>query len=216
MPTTCTIIYEVAADAAQLKAEATSLRILFGAPPVLIDLTSNAAAQSAPQAATQASTTGGPVATISGNSNLRKGPGTNYAVAAQGKAGQSLSIVGRMADGSWFEVCCIAGQSVWVSKGVVTTTGDVNNVPVSNNIPAPPPTAIPAPTAAPLATNAGIGSPEQRAGDWGLKLYDVKKAKTVYHYGTGTSAKGVWFVPLVEFRNYGTGTAQPSDRATVR
>ena len=32
-------------------------------------------------------------------------------------------------------------------------------------------------------------------GNWGLKLYNMKKAKTVYFFGTGTVASGVWAVP---------------------
>jgi len=31
----------------------------------------------------------------------------------------------------------------------------------------------------------------------------------VYYFGSAEIAKGVWLIPLVEFRNLGTGTAEP-------
>jgi hypothetical protein len=162
----------------------------------------------ASQAATNAVAGSDAIVTLSGNINLRTGPGTNYPVAGQGQGGQSMAVVGRLSNGSWFEVCCVAGQKVWVSKEVVTVTGDTSAVVVSTNIPAPPPTPKPAPTAVPLSTNTGIGSPEQRGGSWGLRLRDVKKAKTLDFYGSPAVASGVYLVPLVECRNYGNATAK--------
>jgi hypothetical protein len=44
---------------------------------------------------------------------------------------------------------------------------------------------------------------------WGLKLYDVKRAKAVYYLGDAEFAHGTWLIPFVEFRNLGTGTAAP-------
>ncbi len=45
--------------------------------------------------------------------------------------------------------------------------------------------------------------------NWGLRLYDVKRAKSVYHYGNARFAQGTYLIPLVEFRNTGAGTATP-------
>lgn len=48
-------------------------------------------------------------------------------------------------------------------------------------------------------------------GNWGLKLYDVKRVKTVYFFGNPQTAQGVWFIPFVEFTNNSPGTRAPYD-----
>ncbi len=48
-----------------------------------------------------------------------------------------------------------------------------------------------------------------QVGNWGMKLYDVKRAKTVYFFGNPETAQGVWLIPFVEFTNNGTGTRSP-------
>ncbi len=78
--------------------------------------------------------------------------------------------------------------------------------------PIPP---LPTPTSAPavIPDSAEIGV-EKMVGAWGLKLYDVKRAKAVWFFGQGTYAQGVWFIPFVEFRNNGSGTRSPGDDLT--
>jgi hypothetical protein len=76
------------------------------------------------------------------------------------------------------------------------------------NTPVPP-----TPTPAPLPASAEIGA-EKAVGAWGLKLYDVKRAKAVWFFGTGTYAQGVWLIPMVEFKNNGSGTRAPGDDLT--
>jgi hypothetical protein len=44
---------------------------------------------------------------------------------------------------------------------------------------------------------------------WGLKIYDVKRAKAVYFGNSAEIAHGTYLIPLVEFRNLGSGTAKP-------
>ena len=164
------------------------------------------------QLVTEAATGDGAItATLSGNANLRSGPSTAYPVVGQGTQGQTLTVTGRNADGTWFEVCCYAGTPAWIASSLAKLSKDVSEIAISQKIPTPPPTPKPAPTPKPLSKDTGIGAPEVRAGNWGLKLYNMKKAKTVYFFGTGTVASGVWAVPLVEIRNLGTGTAQPND-----
>jgi uncharacterized protein YraI len=156
----------------------------------------------------------GVVATINSNSiNLRSGPGTGFGIAGQGTQGQRLVVVGRNEAADWYEVCCIAGNNVWVAAFLVDLSGDLSSVAVSQNIPATPtpgPTAVPPATPVPLAYDTGIGAAEVQVQNWGLRLYAVKKAKTVYFFGSGKYASGVWLVPLVEFRNLGTGTDKPN------
>lgn len=139
--------------------------------------------------------------------NFRMGPGTNYALAGQGTLGQELSIQGRTAASDWYQVCCVNGQTAWIAAFLVETLADVNTIPVVADLPATP---IPPPTPAPLSKDTGIGAAEVQVQNWGLRLYDVKKAKTVYYYGSGEYAAGVWLIVLVEFRNLGTGTDKPN------
>ena len=141
------------------------------------------------------------------NVNLRAGPGTAYPLAGQAAANTRYPIVGRNADSSWWQVN-VNGKTAWVAASVVTALGPVSGVPVAKNIPAPPP---PPPTKAPvvLPKTVPLGQ-EFTTTLWGLKLYDVKRAKVVYWFGDAEIAHGTWLIPFVEFRNLGSGTAQPS------
>jgi uncharacterized protein YraI len=147
-----------------------------------------------------------PVAVISNAVvNLRRGPGTNYPVIGRGESGQRYTIVGRIQDNSWWQICCVNGQKVWVAASVASALGPTGGVPVVKDIPTPPP----APTAIPLPKVVPQGQ-EFLTTIWGLKLYDVKRAKVVYWFGDARIARGTWLIPFVEFRNLGSGTARPN------
>ncbi len=62
--------------------------------------------------------------------NIRAGPGLNYAVKGQLQEGDTITIVGKSADGIWWQ--CNRG---WVSSTYIQVTGDASTVPVST----PPP-----------------------------------------------------------------------------
>lgn len=105
------------------------------------------AEQPTPQPAAPADTR--PLVTASqGTVNLRSGPGTNYPKEGSLGAGQSVEIVGRNADSSWWQVSTAAGLR-WVAAGVVTAVNAGNAIPVVEVAPPPapvtPPTATPAP-----------------------------------------------------------------------
>ncbi len=74
--------------------------------------------------------------------------------------------------------------------------------------PATPPAAVP-PTPVPMSKDSSIGV-EHKSAIWTLKLTDVKRAKAVYFFGKATVAMGTHVIPMVEFRNDGSGTAAPS------
>ena len=154
--------------------------------------------------ATQAISEGASFVTFAQMVNLRGGPGTNYPIVGQSAAGQRLEIVGRNADTSWWQVCCIQGKGIWVAASVVSTDGDTSGVVVVQDIPAPP---SPPPTPTPLPRT--VPDQEFTVSIWGIRLYDVKKAKAVYFFGDAEVALGMWLVPFVEFRNLGAGGAQP-------
>jgi len=151
----------------------------------------------------------GPVVAVGASSvNLRSGPGTGYAVAGQANANQRYPIMARTADKGWWQICCVGGKNAWVAASVVSILGDASSIPIAQDIPTPPlapPTAVP--VALPKTVPLGQEFPTTL---WGLKLYDVKRAKAVYWFGSAEIANGTWLIPFVEFRNLGSGTNQPS------
>ena len=55
--------------------------------------------------------------------NVRKGPGTNYAILATLKKGDNVSVIGQNADGSWYQIYLADGREGWVSSNLVALTG---------------------------------------------------------------------------------------------
>ena len=74
-------------------------------------------------------------------------------------------------------------------------------------LPTAAPTNTPAPpTPLPIVDDFGV---QKQVGTWGMKLYDVKRAKAVYFLNRAEIAQGVWLLPFVEFSNLGSGTRSP-------
>ena len=90
-----------------------------------------------------------PVAEI----NTRQGPGIDYQLASTIRQGETYQIVGRNADYSWWLICCVDGQQVWVTSRLVRVVGDATDVQFIQVAPPPPPTPTPGPpTATPTIT----------------------------------------------------------------
>lgn len=96
-----------------------------------------------------------PQASTTSPINVRGGPGTVYPVIAQLQPGRPVDILGRNADGTWWQVLLGNGDEGWVAATVVDVTGPVDGVTVAANIPAAP-TQAPRPTAAPQPTSAPV------------------------------------------------------------
>lgn len=63
--------------------------------------------------------------------NVRRGPGTNYTVLDQVRAGQILAITGKTATADWWQVCCVGPQrSGWVIARLVRAAGPLDQVTV--------------------------------------------------------------------------------------
>jgi hypothetical protein len=65
--------------------------------------------------------------------NLRSAPNTSAAIVGQTPAGSVWRTLGRLADGSWWQVCCIGRQRAWVSGQWVQPIGPapaLDQVPV--------------------------------------------------------------------------------------
>lgn len=78
--------------------------------------------------------------------NVRQGPGTNYGLAGRTLANQEFEIIGKSPDGTWWQICCVNGQQVWLF-GQLARAENADAVAVVQNIPPPPqpPTNTPAP-----------------------------------------------------------------------
>ena len=84
---------------------------------------------------------------VDGTYNVRAGPGTNYARMGQVQAGQTLEIITKNPDGTWWQVCCVDGRQVWIKADLVKAIGPTDRVPVAAGIP-PTPTPEPQPSLA--------------------------------------------------------------------
>lgn len=82
--------------------------------------------------------------------NVRTGPGTSYGVGGTANTGDAFDIIGKNQAGDWWQVCCVAGEPVWVFNALATVE-NVANVPVAAAPAAPvaaaPVAAAPAPVA---------------------------------------------------------------------
>jgi uncharacterized protein YraI len=96
------------------------------------------------------------------NVNLRKGPGTNYEIVGTLLKGQSLEIIGRNTDSSWWQISDIKGVA-WIAASVVMATNIDDGIPVvetppppiqptPTNSPSPIPAVAPTSTASPVST----------------------------------------------------------------
>ncbi len=89
--------------------------------------------------------TGAPTATVAvtltiayDGVRVRGGPGTDYPVIGAAQTGDVFDVTGRNAEGTWWQVCCLAGgRDGWVFGGLVTLSGDGEQVPVVE-VPPPP------------------------------------------------------------------------------
>jgi uncharacterized protein YgiM (DUF1202 family) len=92
----------------------------------------------------------GPQASIlSATLNVRGGPGTTYALVGVLKVGDTVAIVGRNADRSWW-VIQSGPLRGWIinSSNYITVSGDTSTVPLVAAPPSPVPAAV-SPTALP-------------------------------------------------------------------
>ncbi len=79
------------------------------------------------------------------NANVRQGDSVLYNVVGYLPAGTSAPILGISSRGTgWYQIQLDNGQIGWIAPSIVTTSGDLTNLPRIEPPPPPPPTAIPA------------------------------------------------------------------------
>ncbi|MFZ2361505.1 MAG: SH3 domain-containing protein, partial [Anaerolineae bacterium] len=70
---------------------------------------------------------------VSQTINLRSGPGTAFSRVGQLRAGQSLPILGKNQDGSWWQVQLSDGSKAWIAAWLVRASGAVDQVAVAQD-----------------------------------------------------------------------------------
>jgi len=113
-----------------------------------------------------------PLVVVDGTYNVRSGPGTTYELLGQVQPGDILDVVARNEDTTWWQVCCLEGQNVWLFAELAPTQGVTSTVSVATNI-APSPTPAPLPTATPALPETLSGKIAFSAFNPGLRTYDV-------------------------------------------
>lgn len=72
--------------------------------------------------------------------NVRSGPAVTFDLVATANQGASFQIIGRNAQGDWWQVCCFSGQPGWVF-GELAAVASADNVAVTADSPTAAPTA---------------------------------------------------------------------------
>ncbi len=127
----------------------------------------------APQATEPPAPTDTPVPTVArftvkpdltaANVNVRTGPSTAFGIIGTVARGAQFDISGRNVENTWYQFCCVGGQTGWIFSSLVNVE-NANLITLAANIPATPvpptPTPVP-PTATPVPAQvdhcAGIG-----------------------------------------------------------
>jgi len=162
-------------------------------PAPLTTPTSNTATATA-TATSPMTTTEVMTGTIKQNTNIRSGPGVDYALLGNLVTGLSVRLTGRTADKSWWQIEFSAGPDGrgWVVAANLTPgSGDVDALPVAS---APPlPTRLPVlatvPTSPGLIPVLRADKAEVAAGECTTLRWDVEGVKAVYlNSGSGDIA----------------------------
>ncbi|MCZ7666025.1 MAG: SH3 domain-containing protein [Chloroflexi bacterium] len=67
---------------------------------------------------------------VTGNLNVRTGPGLSYAEITSVPYGTTLTLVGRNHDGTWVKVRLSNGTEGWVNAAYITTSVPVTSLPI--------------------------------------------------------------------------------------
>jgi SH3-like domain-containing protein len=146
-----------------------ALALLLAAGAVL----PGAAAAAGPSAYSQQDT--GASVSASQTVNLRTGPGTAFSRVGQLRAGQSLPILGKNQDGSWWQVQLSNGSKAWIAAWLVRAGGAADQVPVAQDIPQAPARAAAAAAPAPSAPGFfGYGIQIDPYGDRGSSISAIR------------------------------------------
>lgn len=129
--------------------------------------------------------------------NLREGPSDAYPLVAQLGPDIPVAIIGQNPEGTWLQICCVSGNSVWVPRQGVLITNDVAGVPLQDAAPPPPPT--PTGTVTPTGTPTPTPTPTS---------YPFDKAIGPQFFPTNNEFLTIWAKMFVQPYSQ-SGTPQP-------
>jgi uncharacterized protein YraI len=137
----------------------------------------------APPTATHTpSPTATPFVTVNaGLISLRTGPGIEYPQVTQLGPGIPVAITGTNPDGTWLQICCISGDSLWIPTRDVVLHNDVSQVPQAPVQPPPPPTPTATETVTPSPTPTLTATP-----------YPFEKAIGPQYFPTSNEFLTIW------------------------
>lgn len=95
----------------------------------------------------------------SGLVSLRSGPGVEYPLVAQLGPRIPIAIIGQNPEGTWYQLCCVNGNTVWVAAGHVVVHNDPSGAQLLVPEPPPPPTPTPTFTETPTITPTPTATP---------------------------------------------------------
>lgn len=121
------------------------------------------------------------VIVTSGLVSLRTGPGPDYPLVAQLGPNIPVAITGQNPEGTWWEICCVNGGAVWVSKAHVQTVNDPTEVLLILSNPAPTPTPTGTPTETPTVTPTPTATP-----------YPFQVVEGPLYFPTGNEMLTIW------------------------
>ncbi len=143
-----------------------------GAVPVPADATPTATLTPSPTETPSPTPTETPLPTAtpfilvpSGLVNLREGPGLDYPLVAQLGPDIPVTIIGQNPEGTWVQICCVSGDSVWVTRDRIRIINSIAGVPLfsADPPPTPTPTGTPTLTATPTPTATATRYPFDKA-----------------------------------------------------
>lgn len=91
--------------------------------------------------------------------SLRSGPGVEFPLVAQLGPEIPVAIIGRNPEGTWYQICCVNGESVWVAATHVQVNNDPSGVMLVLAATPPTPTPTGTPTSTPTITPTPTGTP---------------------------------------------------------
>ncbi len=149
--------------------------------------------------------------TASRGANLRQGPSTSYPIIGGVKTGETLVILARNEDASWYQL----ESGAWIASFLVNNPPSTNNVPIAEVVPSPQPTEAPAveqqddnnsnDAHSSSSSIVNIGDNLNGLG-WSFKVTEVHKRKAVYFYDNSYVAMNNYLVIIIDAVNQQSGT----------
>ncbi len=112
---------------------------------------------------------------------LYEGPGLGFPEVARLGGGLPIPVVGQTPDRNWYQLCCVSGESVWITAGGVNLVGDPVGLALVEPTGPPPATPTPTFTASPTVTPTPTAT-----------LYPFQKTEGPQFFPTNNQFLTIW------------------------